>query len=102
MLDQVPAEHELRLQEKLKQHPELLPLDDLGLVVLPSLSGAAARANYLKQVCDVDEESPTDYDVVINTERLTQDAAVGLILGLVQARPAPSRPTAAPVRASGG
>jgi hypothetical protein len=50
----------------------------------------------------VDEESPTDYDVVINTERLTPVAAVGLILGLVQARPAPSPPTAAPVRASGG
>jgi hypothetical protein len=32
MLEQVPAEHELQLQEKLKQHPELLPLEDLGLV----------------------------------------------------------------------
>jgi cytidylate kinase len=62
----------------------------------------AARANYLKRVYGVDEESPTDYDVVINTERLTPDAAAGLILGLVQACPAPSPPTAAPVRASGG
>jgi hypothetical protein len=32
MLEQVPAEHELQLQEKLKLHPELLPLEDLGLV----------------------------------------------------------------------
>jgi hypothetical protein len=31
MLEQVPAEHELQLQEKLKTHPELLPLEDLGL-----------------------------------------------------------------------
>jgi hypothetical protein len=31
MLEQVPAEHELQLQEKLKMHPELLPLEDLGL-----------------------------------------------------------------------
>jgi hypothetical protein len=35
-------------------------------------------------VYSVDNESPTDYDVVINTERLTPDAAGGLILGLVQ------------------
>jgi cytidylate kinase len=45
----------------------------------------AARATYLKRVYGVDKESPTDYDVVINTERLTPDAAVGLILGLVHA-----------------
>ena len=32
MLQQVPAEHELQLQEQLKLHPELLPLDELGLV----------------------------------------------------------------------
>jgi cytidylate kinase len=45
----------------------------------------AARASYLKKVYDVDEESDTDYDVVINTERLTTDAAAGLIVGLVRA-----------------
>ena len=44
-----------------------------------------ARASYLKKVYDIDEESDTDYDVVINTERLTTDAAVGLIIGLVRA-----------------
>jgi cytidylate kinase len=43
-----------------------------------------ARASYLKKVYDIDEESDTDYDVVINTERLTTDAAVGLIIGLVR------------------
>ena len=46
----------------------------------------AARASYLKRVYGIGQESNTDYDVVINTERLTTDAAVGLILGLVQAR----------------
>ena len=46
----------------------------------------AGRASYLKRVYDIDEESDTDYDVVINTERLTTDAATDLILGLVQAR----------------
>ena len=61
----------------------------------------AARASYLKRVHGVGGESPTDYDVVINTERLAPDAAVGLILGLVQARPAPPPPAAAPVRAAG-
>jgi cytidylate kinase len=47
----------------------------------------AARASYLKRVYGVGEESNTDYDVVINTERLTTDAAAGLILSLVQPRP---------------
>jgi cytidylate kinase len=48
----------------------------------------AGRASYLKRVYGVSRESPTDYDVVLNTERLTPDAAAGIILGLVQARPA--------------
>ena len=47
----------------------------------------AGRADYLKRVYGISGESPTDYDVVINTERLAPDAAVGLITGLVQ-RPA--------------
>jgi cytidylate kinase len=45
----------------------------------------AARASYLKRVYDISEESDTDYDIVINTERLTTEAAAGLIVGLVQA-----------------
>jgi CMP/dCMP kinase len=53
----------------------------------------AARAAYLKRVYDIGEESDTDYDIVINTERLTTDAAAGLILGLVQAQAAPAPPT---------
>ena len=61
----------------------------------------AGRASYLKRVYGVGTESPTDYDVVINTERLTPDAAADLILGLVQARPATPPPATAPARASG-
>ena len=66
----------------------------------------AARASYLKRVYGIGEESNTDYDVVINTERLTTDAAAGLILGLVQAPAAglgdgrPSSGTAGPVKAA--
>lgn len=55
----------------------------------------AGRASYLKRVYDVSEESPADYDLVINTERLTPDAVAGLILSLAQASPAPPRPPAA-------
>ena len=44
-----------------------------------------ARASYLKRVYGIGDESNTDYDVVINTERLTTDAAAGLIVGLVRA-----------------
>jgi Cytidylate kinase-like family len=56
----------------------------------------AGRASYLKRVYGVGQESPTDYDVVLNTERLAPDASVGLILGLVQTRSAapPGRPSA--------
>jgi len=47
----------------------------------------AGRAGYLKRVYGISGESPADYDVVINTERLAPDAAAGLITGLVR-RPA--------------
>ena len=47
----------------------------------------AGRAAYLKRVYGVSGESPADYDVVINTERLAPHEAVGLITGLVR-RPA--------------
>ena len=62
----------------------------------------AGRASYLKRVYGVGGESPADYDVVINTERLAPDAAVGVILGLVQAGPATLPPATAPDRAPGG
>jgi cytidylate kinase len=52
----------------------------------------AARASYLKRVHDVGEESNTDYDVVINTERLSNEAAAGLITGLAQAPSSQTRP----------
>jgi uncharacterized protein len=57
----------------------------------------AGRASYLRRVYGVGRESPADYDVVLNTERLAPEAAADLIRGLVQARPA-----APPPRAPGG
>jgi Cytidylate kinase-like family len=45
------------------------------------------RASYLKRVYGVSKEEPTDYDVVINTDRLSPDAAADLIATLVQAPP---------------
>ena len=62
----------------------------------------AGRASYLKRVYGVGGESPADYDLVINTERLAPDAAAGLILGLVQAGPATLPSATAPDRAPGG
>jgi len=62
----------------------------------------AGRASYLKRVYGVGGESPADYDIVINTERLAPDAAAGVILGLVQAGPATLPPATAPDRAPGG
>jgi hypothetical protein len=61
----------------------------------------AARASYLKRVHDIGEESNTDYDVVINTERLTTDVAADLILGLVQTR-APGLGDGRPSSGTGG
>jgi hypothetical protein len=39
VLDQVAAENEVQLQDEMKQHPELLPLEDLGLVGPPVVVG---------------------------------------------------------------
>jgi hypothetical protein len=47
----------------------------------------AGRANYLKRVYGISKEAPTDYDVVINTDRMGPDAAADLIAGLVQGSP---------------
>jgi Cytidylate kinase-like family len=44
----------------------------------------AGRAAYLKKTYGISSESPSDYDVIINTERLTPDAAVELIVALAQ------------------
>jgi cytidylate kinase len=52
----------------------------------------ARRASYLQRVYGVDDEAPTDYDTVVNTERLTPDAAVSLITGLVGSHPVSDEP----------
>lgn len=48
--------------------------------------GDANRADYLKRFYGISQESPADYDLVLNTERLGSDGAVRLI---VQAAGAP-------------
>jgi len=62
----------------------------------------AGRASYLKRVYGVGQEAPTDYDVVLNTGRFAPQAAVGVILGLVQAGPAAPPSATAPARSPGG
>ncbi len=42
----------------------------------------AGRVSYLKRVYGVDGESPTDYDVVVNTDRLGPDVAIDTIVAL--------------------
>ncbi len=44
----------------------------------------AGRRSYLKRVYGVDRESPTDYDLVVNSDRLALDAAVDVILSLAR------------------
>jgi len=44
----------------------------------------AGRAAYLKKTYGISSESPSDYDIIINTERLTPNAAVELIVALAQ------------------
>jgi cytidylate kinase len=44
----------------------------------------AGRAAYLKRAHGIAKEAPADYDLVINTERVTPAEAVDLIFSLVQ------------------
>jgi Cytidylate kinase-like family len=44
----------------------------------------AARADYLKRFYDTRRELPTQYDLVVNTDRLTSDEAVELIVLAVE------------------
>ncbi len=40
----------------------------------------AGRSDYLKRFYSVDRESPTDYDLVVNTDRLSTDDAASIVL----------------------
>jgi cytidylate kinase len=40
----------------------------------------AGRRDYLKRFYSVDSESPTDYDVVVNTDHVSTDDAVEIVL----------------------
>lgn len=55
----------------------------------------AGRASYLRRVYDVDQETPTDYDLVVNTEHLGPEDVVTLLVAALGAEPAP-RPPAVP------
>jgi hypothetical protein len=39
----------------------------------------AGRRSYLKRFYDVDDELPTDYDLVVNTDVISPEAAAGLV-----------------------
>jgi cytidylate kinase len=40
----------------------------------------AARRSYLKRIYDIDEELPTNYDVVVNTDVLSLDRTADLVV----------------------
>ena len=44
----------------------------------------ASRAEFLRRFYQHEEETPTDYDLVVNTDRLSADEAAALVRGLVQ------------------
>ena len=44
----------------------------------------ASRAEFLRRFYELEEESPTNYDLVVNTDRLSADEAAALIRGLVE------------------
>jgi cytidylate kinase len=44
----------------------------------------AGRSSYLKRAYGIDEESPSDYDVVVNAERFGHDGAVALLAWLAR------------------
>jgi cytidylate kinase len=51
--------------------------------------GDANRADYLKRFYGISHESPSDYDLVLNTDRLGPDGAVRLIVQAVVGAPQP-------------
>jgi cytidylate kinase len=53
-------------------------------------SGDANRADYLKRFYDASAESPTHYDIVINTDRVSTDDAAALILGAARSQQIPA------------
>ena len=47
--------------------------------------GDAGRADYLKRFYGVERELPTQYDVVINTDKLTPEEAAAAVVSLANA-----------------
>jgi cytidylate kinase len=52
--------------------------------------GDANRADYLKRFYSAGAESPTHYDIVINTDRVGVDDAAALILGAARSQQIPA------------
>jgi cytidylate kinase len=52
--------------------------------------GDAGRADYLKRFYGVSAESPTQYDLTLNTDRIGLGDAAALIVSAARAEPAPS------------
>ena len=44
----------------------------------------ASRAEFLQRFYQLEDESPTNYDLVVNTDRLSADEAAALIRGLIE------------------
>ena len=40
----------------------------------------AGRRDYLKRFYSIDSESPTDYDLVVNTDQLSSEQAAEIVL----------------------
>lgn len=52
----------------------------------------AARADFLKRFYNVDHEAAEAYDLVVNTDRVSIDAAVRMVMAVAQRQPAPVLP----------
>lgn len=57
--------------------------------------GDASRADYIKRFYGVSGELPTHYDIVVNSDRLSVDQAVAIIVRAASAHPAPAPATEA-------
>jgi cytidylate kinase len=61
-------------------------------------SGDANRADYIKRFYQVSPELPTHYDIVLNSDRLSVDQAVDIVVRAASTDPASAPITEAPTR----
>ncbi len=77
MITATPSTRSARLAESLK-----IAAKDADAAVK---RGDGNRADYLKRFYGVEQESPTQYDIVLNTDNLTPEEAAGAIVALAAA-----------------